>query len=363
MQYHRFRLPLVALAIVCLASALWAGLIRLGWQLDPILARLPQAHGPLMVSGFLGTLIGVERAVALSLTNDRLLLYVGPLLSGAGSLLFMAGLPGSLGPLLIALGSLSMVSLFLVLAFRIRTLFAAMLLLGALAWFSGNLVWIFGGLVSQAVWWWAGFLIFTITGERLELSRIGRPSRRQQHLFLGVNLLLAVGLLTSLVRYATGVTVIGISLMLLSFWLVRNDIARRTIRQVGLPRFVAVALLTGYGWLGVAGVLAMRYGGASAGPYYDAMIHAIFLGFVMVMIFAHAPIIFPSVLGRPMAYTRFFYVHLLLLHLTLLLRIFADLNGWITARQWGGLLNTLVILFFLANTVRATRGVKTDLAT
>jgi len=343
--------------MLSLIIALWAGLLRIGWQLEPMLSRLPQAHGPLMISGFLGTLIGVERAVALSLKRDRLALYIGPLLSGLGSLLYAAGFADALGSLLVTLGSVSMAALFLGLFSRYKTLFAAALLLGALSWLGGNLVWVFGGLVSRAVWWWAGFLIFTITGERLELSRIGRLSRQQHYLFFAVNLLLLAGLFSSLIQYATGVGVIGVSLLLLAVWLGRNDIARRTIRQAGLPRFVAVALLSGYVWLGTAGILAMRYAGASAGPYYDAMLHAIFLGFVMVMIFAHAPVIFPSVLGRPIAYTRLFYAHLLFLHLTLALRIAADLGGWFSARQWGGLLNALVILFFLANTMRAARTV------
>lgn len=57
-------LPLVALAILALLFALWAGLLRLGWSL-PELSNLASIHGPLMVSGFLGTLIALERAVAI----------------------------------------------------------------------------------------------------------------------------------------------------------------------------------------------------------------------------------------------------------------------------------------------------------
>jgi len=36
------------------------------------------------------------------------------------------------------------------------------------------------------------------------------------------------------------------------------------------------------------------------GPAYDAGLHTIFRGFVMSMIFAHAPVIVPSALGRPL---------------------------------------------------------------
>ena len=40
-----------------------------------------------------------------------------------------------------------------------------------------------------------------------------------------------------------------------------------------------------------------------AGPSYDAILHTAFLGFVMTMIFAHTPIVFPAVLHLPVAYT------------------------------------------------------------
>ncbi len=43
------------------------------------------------------------------------------------------------------------------------------------------------------------------------------------------------------------------------------------------------------------------------------------------------------------------------LHISLLLRIAGDLGGWYPARQWGGLLNALALLFFLINTVWMAR--------
>ena len=58
-----FRLLLMALAIGALLAGMWAGLIRIGWGVPPLLPLLPSLHGPLMVGGFLGTLIGLERAV------------------------------------------------------------------------------------------------------------------------------------------------------------------------------------------------------------------------------------------------------------------------------------------------------------
>lgn len=60
---YRNRLPLMAVVLFALLAALWGGLLRLGWRWPALRPVLPVAHGPLMVSGFLGTLIGLERAL------------------------------------------------------------------------------------------------------------------------------------------------------------------------------------------------------------------------------------------------------------------------------------------------------------
>jgi hypothetical protein len=151
-----------------------------------------------------------------------------------------------------------------------------------------------------------------------------------------------------------GSRVAGVGLLAIALWLLRWDIAWRTIRIAGLSRFMAVSLLSGYLWLLAAGVLWIVYAGDFiAGPHYDAMLHAIFLGFVFAMIFAHAPIILPSVMDVSMPFQNAFYAHLLLLHLSLLLRVGADLTAAPTARMWGGLLNGVAIVLFLANNIRA----------
>jgi hypothetical protein len=73
------------------------------------------------------------------------------------------------------------------------------------------------------------------------------------------------------------------------------------------------------------------------------------------MVFGHAPIILPSVVDVAIPFLRSFYGHLALLHLSLAVRVAADLGEWTGARQWGGLANGLAILLFLANTARAVR--------
>jgi hypothetical protein len=342
----RLRYPLMGLAMLALLAALWAGLVRLGWAWPPVRPGLPLVHGPLMVSGFLGTLIGLERAVAL---RERWA-YLGPALSGLGGLSLVLGFPGAIGPLLISLGSLGLVVVFATIVRRHPALYIAVMAAGAVAWLIGNLLWVSGWPVFHIVLWWAAFLILTIAGERLELGRIVKLSQRSQLAFLVATGFFVAGLVMLLPAYSAGTRLAGAGMLGLAVWLLRFDIARRTVHKSGLPRFAALCLLSGYVWLGAAGAIALAFGGVPAGPYYDALLHAIFLGFVFSMIFGHAPIIFPAVLGVPVAFHRFFYAHLVLLHASLLARVIADLSFAMEARRWAGLLNGVALLLFIAST-------------
>jgi hypothetical protein len=97
-------------------------------------------------------------------------------------------------------------------------------------------------------------------------------------------------------------------------------------------------------------------GGTSTNGYlYDAMYHALFLGFVFSMIFGHAPIILPAVMPIDVVYRPRLYLHLALLQLSLVLRVGADLLGAQPVRQWAGLLNVLAILVFLGNMIGSLR--------
>lgn len=348
---YRIRFPLMALAIVCLALATWAGLLRLGWQLPLLRPALPMSHGPLMVAGFLGTLLSLERAIAL----DRAWGYLAPALTAVGGLFLLVDGQSVIGPLLITGGSAALLLVFAALSRRQFVLYTAVMGLGALVWLAGNLLWLAGRPIFQVVAWWMAFLVFTIAGERLELSRVLRLTPFRQWAFAAAAGVLLAGLVITPWQAGVAARVSGAGLLALAVWLLLFDVARRTVRRTGLTRYMAVCLLTGYVWLAVAGLMALSYGALSAGPRYDAFVHALFLGFVFAMIFGHAPIIFPAVLRVPIGYHPAFYLHLTLLHLSLLLRIGSDLVGWLPGRQWGGMLNGLVLLLFLLNTAASTR--------
>ncbi len=346
------RVALLALAIAGLLLGMWAGLIRLGWwSLPPLRPMLPMLHGPLMAGGFLGVLIGLERAVGVG----KRWAYAGPVLIALGVVASLAGLHDSFGPLLMTAGSV-VVTVVLVGLVRLQpALFTATMAIGGLAWVIGNVLWWLGWPLPVAALWWMGFLVLTIAGERLELSRMLKLSAGSQRAFVGATALLIVGLLVGVFTYTIGMAIVGLAFLAIAAWLLRYDIARRRIKAGGQARFTALALISGYIWLAVGALLLMRFAGVTAGPYYDAALHSIFLGFVFAMIFAHAPIVFPAVLSIPLAFSNRFYIPLALLHISLLLRVGGDLFGWWNARLWGGLLNVIVILAFFVITVTSLR--------
>ncbi len=348
------RLPLMALSALALLGALWAGLVRIGWQMPPIFPQLTGQHGPLMVSGFLGTLISLERAVALAGRGRAYrLAYLAPLLSGLGGAALLLGLRHPVPHWLAVLGA---VGLALIFAAILRLQFDAPHLtmgVAAVLLVVGNWLWLAGRGVAAAVPWWAGFLILTVAGERLELGRVLLLGRRSRITFAAAAGLFLAGLLLTLISFDLGVRVAGAGLLALGLWLLRFDLARRTIRQTGLTRFIAACLLPGYVWLAFGGALWLLFGGHTAGPIHDALLHALFLGFVISMVFGHAPVIVPAVLRVAVPYHSSFYAHLVLLHVSLIGRVAGDLLGNQPLRMWSGLFNEIALLLFLASTARA----------
>jgi hypothetical protein len=342
------RAPLMALAVVALFAGLWGGLILLGLSLPNVVVSAGEAHGPLMALGFLGTLVSLERAVALG----RWWVYVAPLAAGAGALADLAEAPGALGPALLTLAGVVLLGAYVVLHRLQLSAHNAVMGLGAVAWCAAGVLWLSGTDVSRFTPLMAGFLVLTIVGERLELTRAVHRSEFVRRLLVGAISVFAAGLVVSVFAERVGVRVAGVGLLVEAMWLARFDMARRTVRMSGIMRFMAVALLAGYGWLVVAGVLWTVDAPVSGGPAYDAALHAVFLGFVVSMVFAHAPVIVPALLRVSLPFRRFFYAYLVLLHASLALRLLGgDLAGNVNLWQWGGIANEVAILMFLAATV------------
>ncbi|MCZ2127294.1 MAG: hypothetical protein LC099_05905 [Anaerolineales bacterium] len=346
MKFRVQYIPFLALAILGLMMALWAGLLRIGWQLPPLNNNLAVAHGPLMICGFLGVLIPLERAVAIR----RKWMFLAPLFSGLGWILIL--IYPFAGKVLMTLGSFGMLGILLVMVRREPHIHTITMAVGSLAWVLGNVLWLSGQPLFRVVFWWMAFLVLTIGGERLELSRVLRPTRAQVRLFtVGVVALLA-GAILALFNLDWGARLNGLAMLGLALWFLRNDIAARNIRHRSpLTRYLAYCLFGGFVWLGIGGALQLVIGGVNVGALYDAELHSVFIGFVMSMIFGHALIIFPAILNTPVQYRPEFYGHLVLLNLSLLIRVVGDLTNQFQIRRWGGMLNEVAILLFLAATI------------
>ena len=343
------RIVLLLAVAAALLGGLGSGLARLGWPMESVSQGWILVHGPLMISGFLGTLIGLERAVALAARYRWSLLVPAVNALGAVALLL---LPDSSVPrLLLTLGSLGLVGLFGLMLRLHPSRDVLIMALGTACWLAGNALWLVGQPVYQVVHLWTAFLILTIVGERLELSRVRRLTRTSENLLALAAAVYLAGVVLTVFNLDAGVRLLGVGAVLLAAWLLRFDIARRTIRQTGLPRYIAACLLAGYFWLGFGGLMAVMKGAIYAGPDYAVILHAFLLGFVFSMIFGHAPIILPALTGLKLTYTPVFYGHWLLLHLTLIYRTYGSLSGQFTVQQNGGLFNVLTILLFLGVTL------------
>jgi hypothetical protein len=321
---------------------LWVGLVRLGLQLPGGFPRLAEFHGMLMTGGFLGTLISLERAVALG----RWWAYGAPVFSACAAIALIAGFSELAGAFFLAAGVLLTINSAAVVA-RQAALFTVVLAIASVCWTIGTLQWIRGASAPDASAWWLAFLVLTIAAERLEMSRLISMSLTAQVLFAAALLLIIAGAMRA--ELATGEGwLTGVGLLAATVWLAQHDIARRTIRLAGQPRFTAVCLLVGYVWLGVAGCLFLLPPLRSVPFWYDAVVHAIALGFVISMIFGHAPIILPAVARVKVSFRRAAYVPLALLHLSILLRLSADLVGAVQLRIISGPLTVLAVAAYAA---------------
>jgi hypothetical protein len=334
------------LGFVGLAVGVGAGLARLGWNVPAPVSAAAASHGPLMVCGFFGVVIALERAVAIG----RLWAYAGPLLAGAGGLACAAGWL-SVAPWLFVAGSVVLLAATVDILRRQSALFNVTLTLAAACWTIGNALWATASSADAVVQWWFAFLILTIAAERLELSRFLMPSPIARRLFTAIVVIIGTGLAGAPAPWSA--TVFGAGLFALAAWLAKQDIARRTVRKRGLTRFIAVCLLSGYAWLALGGAIIAAAGLVPGTRSYDAALHALGLGFVFSMVFGHAPIIFPAVLRIPIPYHPTFYLPLALLHVSLLARVAGDAVGQFAWTRAGGLLNALALAAFVVGTAGA----------
>jgi uncharacterized membrane protein YhdT len=297
-----------------------------------------------MVFGFVGTLIVLERAVAIK----KWWAFTAPALLGLGSLLVLAPLPTWIGRAAIAGGAIGLLLIYGSIWHRQAMTATAIQFLGGVNLVVAAILWLANVPVAHLVPAFGAFLVLTIAGERLELARLSLRGSHPGRGLLWASLSLTGCVSLALCVPAFGYPFFGLALLWVVSWLFLHDVARRTIRSTGLPRFMAACLLSGYAWLIVAGGIWLVGGAATSGPVYDAVIHAVLLGFTLSMIMAHAPVILPAVLRIPLPYRSIMYLPVALLHASLVLRVlFGDTRGLTDLLQLGGSLNIAALLLFI----------------
>lgn len=335
------KISIIPLVILGLVLGLLSGLYRIGWIDIP--AGYAGQHGAIMVGSFIGTLVCLERAVVIK----KKLIFLIPLISGTSILFFLTGYTMA-AKIALIVGGIGLTSMFVYFYQKTKEMYHIIMLVGAMCWLIGNVILLIKNQYIIASGWWIGFLFLTIVGERLELTKFLPLNRMKLSILMGAVVIFILGLLVPF--HTWGKYLMAAGLIVAGLWLLKFDMAGKAIKREGLSRYSGIALIAGYAWLIISGILFAK--GELFGYLYDAALHSFFIGFVFSMIFAHAPIILPGVAGiifKP--YHPTLYIWLVLLHLSLALRIGANLNMNVDLRLWAGMINGIVILAFFINIV------------
>lgn len=316
------KLKLVGIAVpIFLILGLFTGLSRFGLMNFPLSFH----HGMLMLNGFAGGVIAVERM--LSNQNDRWFL-IGLILLICGLALYLLGY--DFGLLLVAANiAILFLKETLVLSEK-KSLNGVYQLIGLLSWFIGNLKFYQNGFYPAAVPFWIVFILMMIVGTRL--------SKMEKEDLMSLVFSLTAFFSFWLGFHGYGQAIYGIGLIALSIRLCYLEIRNGSKHLVGLVSAYFWLLLTGISSLVSDHILYS----------YDLVLHAFFLGFFFSMIFINAPDALLKKLGlnRLNTYPNFW---VLFLSLGLIARlIVGDLFHVQEARNMGGILNLLTILLYAA---------------
>jgi hypothetical protein len=340
--------PFAALAVAALLAGLWGGLARIGWSI-PVADALVLRHGGVMVVGFVGTVISVERAIAFGGAPTLL----APAASALAGLALLTGAPVEVAVALATIAALAYTATVGVLWRRQPQSGSLLILLGGVCLVAAALAWALSGASPRVVPWWIAYLVCTVAGERLEMTRFQRIGRLNAAVGVLAYALLLAAPLIGAVDVRSGAIALGIALIAVAGWSVLRDPARRTIASPGLARFSAVGVLTAYGWLVVTGVLLLLGSALPGTLEYDAAVHAFFTGFVFSAIIAHEPIIAEAVSGLRFAFSNAMYAPLVLLGAGTAMRIASDAAMLLDRRRDAGLLQALAIVLLMLLSARA----------
>ncbi|HET9905904.1 MAG TPA: hypothetical protein VFQ23_04670 [Anaerolineales bacterium] len=75
---------------------------------------------------------------------------------------------------------------------------------------------VFGFPIFKIIFLWMGFLVLTIGGERLELSRVLQPTVSQRRIFTAITIAVLSGAILSLFTLQWGARLSGLSMLVLA---------------------------------------------------------------------------------------------------------------------------------------------------
>ena len=336
--------------------------------------RVPLAdlHGGLMVYGFLGAAIGLERAVAYRSGGPGKPSwgFFAPALGLLGSLLCLLSLMVSspaaapawvrvefFGGIPWTLSMLVLTAMYLAIWRRQPSAEVLIQVLGSLVGLIGAAAWVAGLDASVLAPTWLFFLILTIVGERVELARAVFSDVRLESGILGLSLLAVLMLPVQAMAPSVGYPLLGLSLGLLLLVMASHDVAKGTFRHGGLPGFMGTCMLSAYAWGLLAALIWMAAPLDSSTYWGDMALHALAVGFIMTMVIAHVCMIVPSVIRRPLPFHPLLWGAWALMQVGLLIRLLGAIRLYTPLWKAGNLLNVLGILsMMLAVVYLAARG-------
>lgn len=339
-----YRLPFFALALLGLVTGVWAGIIRLGFDLPGI--DWATLHGPLMVGGFVGTIIGIER----SILSGNAKWAIIPLLSGLSVVAWLVGFAKE-APWLLAGSAVLLVVMQGTHLFRGGLSWvSAIQMAGAACFLGGNLRLLFDPFMPAIVPWWMGFVLCFILATRLADTSFREPFARWL-VRSGLTMYLA-GLLIPF--HLNGYYLTGTGLILIAVGMIVTETGGSRAPATAFDIYSIAATVAGWWWLLIAGIGLTFWKEHLYG--YDATVHAFFLGFLFSMVFLHA-------LGKAAAlaslphppFHPILFVWLVLLSASLAVRIFAgDILLMEFVKRWAGIFNGVSILGFLVSLIVLT---------
>lgn len=340
MKKHIF--ILLPFILIALLSGLLSGWARLGWEFSLAFTTPTSVaqHGIIMVSGFLGSLILLEKIVFL---HNRWFLLL-PLINVLSIPLFLFDFQ-PIAMIFLLIGSTAMVCTAVYFVLQYKESYHYLLLGGTVLLWIGNFKLLINGFYPATLPYWIGFFLLVIVGERLEMSRFLPISRFKINILWTLLLTWIIGILF-IPFHSKTFALNSILLSGIAFWLLQNDMPKHSIKKVGLHRFVGINLIIAYLWLFLFGIWQFLPFQTTFG--YDAYIHLYFIGFVLSMVLAHAPIILPSVLRLGIKpFHTMMYVWIGIIQISLMIRLISDVTEDTTWRKIGGLMNGIGFVGYL----------------